>query len=401
MKSVPESDVPQSPFLWSRGTAARETLRYLDRNGIDAEPLLLKAELSRGVLLPDSDGISVTSQLRFLELAAIETNDSLLGLHVAAEMDLRDAGILFYLAAASTTVAEALEHLARYAEAANEAVHLEISQHKGETVLAVRPIGWYDESRQQFSEFIALAVIRALNRATNRDFAPSRMTFAHPRNSGLREIHRILRCPVEFAQTTDSWVFPQRVMELPITSGDSHLLQILEAHADDLLLERRATTGLRGVVENQLLSMLPSGRVQMAAVAQQLGMSERSFKRHLAQEGTTFGEILDRLRSRIALRYLEDRVCHCNRSPGCSVIRKSERSTTPSNGGRDIARPSEKSDSLICVGFIGVHDPQAHIAGRPVSRQMDPGPASWNAEGGTLSQRQTAVRCSVAVGRVT
>ena len=246
MKSVPKSEVPQRPFLWSRGTAAHETLSYLDRNGIDAEPLLLKAELSRGLLSPDSDGISVASQLRFLELAAIETNDSLLGLHVAAEMDLRDAGILFYLAAASATVAEALEQLARYAETANEAVHLEISQQKGETILAVRPIGWYDESRQQFSEFIALAVIRALNRATNRDFAPSRMTFAHPRSSGLREIHRILRCPVEFAQTTDSWVFPQRVMELPITSGDSHLLHILEAHADDLLSERRTTTGLQG-----------------------------------------------------------------------------------------------------------------------------------------------------------
>ena len=47
MRSVPQSAVPRSPFLWSRGTAARETLRYLDRNGIDAEPLLLKAELSR------------------------------------------------------------------------------------------------------------------------------------------------------------------------------------------------------------------------------------------------------------------------------------------------------------------------------------------------------------------
>jgi hypothetical protein len=33
-------------------------------------------------------------------------------------------------------------------------------------------------------------------------------------------------------------VFPQRVMELPITSRDSHLLHILEAHADDLLSER-------------------------------------------------------------------------------------------------------------------------------------------------------------------
>src|SRR5215472_13795214 len=96
-------------------------------------------------------------------------------------------------------------------------------------------------------------------------------------------------------------------MELPITSGDSHLLQILEAHADDLLSERHITTGLRGLVENQLLSMLPSGRVQIAAVAQQLGMAARSFTRHLAQEGTTFGDILDSLRHSLALRYLKDR----------------------------------------------------------------------------------------------
>jgi hypothetical protein len=60
-------------------------------------------------------------------------------------------------------------------------------------------------------------------------------------------------------------------MELPINSEDSHLLHILEAHADDLLSERRIATGLRGLAENQLLSMLLSGRVQMAAVAQSSG----------------------------------------------------------------------------------------------------------------------------------
>jgi hypothetical protein len=41
MTSVPPSEAPQSPFLWTRGIAARETLRYLDRNGVDAEPVLL------------------------------------------------------------------------------------------------------------------------------------------------------------------------------------------------------------------------------------------------------------------------------------------------------------------------------------------------------------------------
>ena len=48
--------------------------------------------------------------------------------------------------------------------------------------MTLRPIDGHDEPRRQFSEFIALAIIRALNRATNRDFAPSRMTFVHPRN---------------------------------------------------------------------------------------------------------------------------------------------------------------------------------------------------------------------------
>lgn len=32
----------------------------------------------------------------------------------------------------------------------------------------------------------------------------------------------------------------------------------------------------------------------------------RSFARHLAAEGTSFGEILDSLRKRLAMRYLED-----------------------------------------------------------------------------------------------
>ena len=306
MRNVPPIDAHESPFLWTRGIAARETLRYLDRKRIDAEPLLSKAELSRAQLLQDSGGVSVVSQCRFLEFAATEANDTLLGLHLAAEMDPRDIGILFYLTASSATVADALEHLARYARTTNEAVLVEISRHKVETVVTVRLALEFEVPRRQFLEFIALEVIRALGRVTNRDFAPSRITFAHMRNSGLRELHRILRCPVEFMQPTNSWVLPQSIMELPIVSEDSHLLQILETHADDLLSERRATAGLRGLVESQLLKVLPSGRVQAAVVAQQLGMTERSLRRHLAEEGTTFSEILDRLRNSLALRYLED-----------------------------------------------------------------------------------------------
>ena len=158
----------------------------MDKYGIDAEPVLAKAGLARGQLAQERGGVSVASQYRFLELAATEANDSLLGLHLAADMDLRDAGILFYLAASSATVAEALENLARYVGTTNEAVLVEISRHKDETVVTVRPVRAHYEPRRQFSEFTALAVIRALRKQTNRDFAPSRMSFAHGRNSDLK-----------------------------------------------------------------------------------------------------------------------------------------------------------------------------------------------------------------------
>jgi hypothetical protein len=104
----------ESPLLWTRGVAARATLSYLDRRGIDAKPALSAAGLSRHRLSRDDIGLSVASQYRFLELAAAEADDSLLGLHVAAEMDTRDIGILFYLTGSSPTVSKALDNLARY-----------------------------------------------------------------------------------------------------------------------------------------------------------------------------------------------------------------------------------------------------------------------------------------------
>ena len=101
-------------------------------------------------------------------------------------------------------------------------------------------------------------------------------------------------------------MLPKSVIQLPIVSEDSQLLRILEAHGDQLLSERLSAAGFRSVVENQLLGALPSGRVHAAIVAEQLGMSERSFRRQLAQEGTSFSEVLDQLRQRLVLQYLRD-----------------------------------------------------------------------------------------------
>ena len=303
MRIVPQE---RPSLLWTQGVAARETLGYLDRRGIDAEPALNGAGLSRRQLSQDDIGVSVASQYRFLELAASEANDPLLGLHVAEAMDIAAIGILFYLTGSSRTVSEALENLVHYSKTTNEALVVDISRHQDEVTLTIRHVQELDEPKMQFFELLALWFLRTLHKETNRDFAPLHVTFTHARKADLREVHRLLRCPVDFAQTVDSWVLPQRVMDLPIVYGDNRLLRILTAYADDLLAERDSATRLQSMVETQLANLLPKGESSASAVAQQLNMTMRSFTRHLAEERTTFGEILERVRRRLASRYLAD-----------------------------------------------------------------------------------------------
>jgi hypothetical protein len=69
MTAVSGASIPSSPFIWTQGIADREALHYLDRNGIEADPLLSRAELSRDQLTHNPGGVSAASQHRFLELA--------------------------------------------------------------------------------------------------------------------------------------------------------------------------------------------------------------------------------------------------------------------------------------------------------------------------------------------
>jgi AraC-like DNA-binding protein len=286
--------------------AAREALRHLDLNGCNADPLLSKAGLWRNSVLDEDIDISIISQYRFLEFAAEEMDDALLGLHLAEQMDPRNVGLVFYLSSASPTVLEALSNLSKYAKTGNEDILLDLKRHKNEIVLSLRTISGQQEPHRHYSEFVALTMIRALSKATNRDITPTHIKFAHARNSNLREIHRVFRCPVEFMHPEDNWVFSPSVAAFPIVSDDARLLHVLQTHADHLLAERQKVAGLRSMVEHQILSLLSSGGAQVAVVAEKLAMSPRTFARTLAREGLSFSEILDDVRSHLARQYLAD-----------------------------------------------------------------------------------------------
>ena len=57
-------------------------------------------------------------------------------------------------------------------------------------------------------------------------------------------------------------------------------------------------------MENAIAELLPHGQAAQAEIAKHIGMSQRTLARRLAEEGSSFSELLSAVRRALANRYL-------------------------------------------------------------------------------------------------
>jgi AraC-like DNA-binding protein len=113
---------------------------------------------------------------------------------------------------------------------------------------------------------------------------------------------------VEFDADADEIIFPAPIASLPIVGRDTCLNKLLRRYADEALAcQPKVRASIYSRVERIIPQLLPHGRAEVSEVARQLGMSSRTLSRKLRDEGVTYAEILDKLRSALAKRYLSDR----------------------------------------------------------------------------------------------
>jgi AraC-like DNA-binding protein len=119
---------------------------------------------------------------------------------------------------------------------------------------------------------------------------------------------RFVGTKVEFGADTDELALKLDARDLPLIHSDPYLNDLLLKYCEAALADRRRDMSeLRTKVENAISSLLPHGRVLVGDVARNLGMSERTLGRKLADEGLNFTQILQQLRRDLAVRYLDDR----------------------------------------------------------------------------------------------
>jgi len=288
------------------GVATRLAARRLREAGIVLQPLLRSAGLSVSEVSRKDVRISVASQIRFLELAAKALKDPLLGFRLARDGELRQIGLLHYVAASSETLGDAMDRVQRYSSIANAGVVLKCSGARNFTI-TLRYAGVARHSDRHQMEALITWLVRFCRDSTNRRLNPIAVHFVHRRYEESSELEKFFGCRVEFAGDSDQIIFEKEARQLPIVTADRYLNEILLQDCEEALAYRRSGAGpLRIAVENAITPLLPHGKARLEAVAPTLGVSSRTLARRLAAERLSFGEILNQLRSDLATHCLGD-----------------------------------------------------------------------------------------------
>jgi len=274
--------------------------------GINPGSLLKKAGLTLYQVEDPSARLKVRDQISFLNLVADALQDDYLGFHLALSPDLREIGLLYYVAASSEILSVALQRAARYSSIINEGVSLKYVDGQ-EVIVAFHYVGVSRNQDRHQIEFFMTTLIRICNQLTDHRVVPSRVSLTHRRNRPSSEFVELFGGNVKFGATVDEVAFAATIKQMPIVSADPYLNSHLITYFEDALSRRPTNRGsFRSNVENVIVPLLPHGKVRVSEIARRLGVSQRTFARRLSSEGLTFSDVLEGLRSDLATRYLTE-----------------------------------------------------------------------------------------------
>lgn len=288
------------------GLMTRLACRRAQSAGIDVRPLLKKAGITPHQIENKDERFPVADQVRFLDLTAEALHDDLLGFHLGQTPDLREIGLLFYVAASSNTLSDALQRTARYSLLTNEGIALTYAE-DGDVRIGLHYNGVSRHlDRHQVECFMTL-LLRICRHLTGLATMSGRVRIAHHRAGPYSELEKFFGDNLKFGAAIDELSLQPAAKDLPVVSADPYLSKMLIRYCEEALARRSVRRGaFRPRVENEIVPLLPHGKARAGEVARRLGVSQRTLTRSLAAEELTFSGVLESLRTDLARRYLDD-----------------------------------------------------------------------------------------------
>jgi len=158
---------------------------------------------------------------------------------------------------------------------------------------------------QPVVDFWFAFVVRLSREVTRDAFAPAGIELEFSKPAHGDDYESMFGCPVLFEAGQNRVCFDAGNLAIPLPRADALSYQICEGMCATMLKEMEMTTGPAREVRDLLLS-LPGDFPSLPEVARQLYTTPRTLRRKLAEQGTSYQQILNDVRKSLALKFLRE-----------------------------------------------------------------------------------------------
>jgi AraC-like DNA-binding protein len=222
-----------------------------------------------------------------------------LGLMAGSEYHLTTYGIWGYALITSPTFRQAVELGLRYLDLTFAFAKVDLKQSAGvaSIVLSV------DHLPPAVRAFVAerdSSAIQVLQRELFGVSLPLRaMEFTFAPNAPIAQYEAMFACVPQFNSTHNRATFDEQWLNLPLPKANETSAKFCEVQLENLLSRRTQRGGVSAWLRNKLLADISSSP-SLAQIATDHFMTERTLRRRLTDEGTSYRDLLTEVRQTMA-----------------------------------------------------------------------------------------------------
>lgn len=274
-------------------------------SGAERELLMSRAMVADTLLRDPGWRLPLTGLLRLFDQARELSGDDLIGLHMGMQVRPRTFSALGYAAMSCSTLGAAVALIPRYESLVYDGGITNIALSNGLVRISWQS-GMQDHARMRpVNEAIVAGWLSFGRWISGIQGELHEACFQHPRPSKIAEYERFFGCPLRFDADDNTLSFNATLLAAPLIQHDDQLRGLMEQQAREQLRQIHGDQLTPRVIV-AIRQRLPQRTPAAIDIAQALGLSERTMRRHLQAEGISFGDLVTRLRHELSLHYLAE-----------------------------------------------------------------------------------------------
>lgn len=274
---------------------------------LPVDELLLQVGIDRGELEDSSNRFAVSKVTDLYDAIVAASGNDDVGLYAGRIMYIDGLNLQLYMSTVCQTFRQYLNVIPSLLRFAGDIGEVKICREGDYIRLNWMPL-WEGSMSHRFLADEVLANSAAIvDSLCIQPIKVIRACFTYPEPEDTSLLRTLFGDDLSFNQPVSCLYYPRESLDYPITKTGFDLNQAVTQQVGHLFTDEAQTgDAFLRELRDCVVKLLPSGEVSIDAVATELNVSRRTLQRRLSDRNTQYSEVLQAVRSELALNYLAD-----------------------------------------------------------------------------------------------